>query len=495
MSFNSWIFLLFCPVVILVYYLLPHKARWAWLLAASYFFYMSWNPWLILLIISTTAVSYLSGILIGKSQSKAIRKTWLIITLVVCLGLLVFFKYFNFIIESVIQVLQAFSLPISSWSLDILLPIGISFYTFQTLSYVIDVYRGQYKAERHLGYYALFVSFFPQLVAGPIERPGDLIPQLKKEHHFDVDDFLVGFRIFVCGFFYKVCVADFLGIFVNKAFGSLDQATSLTVALASFLFCFQIYGDFNGYSEIATGTARMMGIHLTRNFDRPFMSLTYTEYFRRWHITLNRWFTYYLYIPLGGNRKGKARKILNIVIVFFLCGLWHGANWTYVLWGLNCAFWLIVEELFGPMLSSFFGKRGVDVNGKGMRIFRHAIFLIGLIPGGILFRSQSVQEVGVAFTRLFAGWTPSFFQTTFSVLGMGIAEAAIIIALIGFMEYLIRFSEINRDTVTTEGFTKMGVKRLTGHAGVLIMAIACVALLWVYALQTGGGSAFAYFQF
>ena len=495
MSFNSWIFLIFCPVVILVYYLLPHKVRWVWLLAASYFFYMSWNVWLVFLIFSTTAVSYLAGILIEKSNSTKVKKLWLILTLVVCLGLLVFFKYFNFLVGSVISVLQAFSLPISSWSLDILLPIGISFYTFQTLSYVIDVYRGKYKAEKHVGYYALFVSFFPQLVAGPIERPGDLIPQLKAEHHFDLDDFLIGFRIFVCGFFYKVCVADFLGIFVNKAFGSLSEATSLTIALASLLFCFQIYGDFNGYSEIATGTARMMGIRLTRNFNRPYMSLTYTEYFRRWHITLNRWFTYYLYIPLGGNRKGKFRKIINIIIVFFLCGLWHGANWTYVLWGLNCAFWLIMEEIFGPMLSSFFGKRGVDANGKGMRIFRHAIFLIGLIPGGILFRSQSIAEVGLAFQRLFTGWTPSFFQTTFAVLGMGVVEAIIVIALIGFMEYLITFSEINRDALTSERFSTMGAKKLVGHFAVMAAAIACIAFLWIYAVQNGGNSAFAYFQF
>ena len=289
MNFNSLHFLIFLIVVVLLYWLLPHKMRWALLLVASYYFYMSWNVWLVFLILGTTIVSYGAGILISKTNNGALKKFYLITTLVVCLGVLFFFKYFDFLMGSVIDFLNLFSMNLDDFALNLILPVGISFYTFQTLSYVIDVYAGKFEAEKHFGYYALFVCYFPQLVAGPIERPGDLLPQLKKEHKFSSDDMAAGLRIMLYGFFLKCVLADFFGIFVNNVFGNLDKANSLAVFSAGLLFVLQMFGDFAGYSLIATGTARMMGVKLSRNFDRPYLATSYTDNFQSCHIKLTPW--------------------------------------------------------------------------------------------------------------------------------------------------------------------------------------------------------------
>ena len=351
MNFNSLHFLVFLPIVLCGYWLLPFRARWAWLLAASYYFYMSWNAELFFLILTTTVVSYLASI--GIEKNPRFKKPLLILTLVVCLGILVYFKYTGFLMNSFYGLWNYFTGETRVFTLDILLPVGISFYTFQTLSYVIDVYRGEFPAERHFGYYALFVSYFPQLVAGPIESAKNLLPQLKKRHYANEADFMAGLRILLCGFFRKCVVADFCGIYVNRIFAQIREASALTIFFGGALFCIQMYCDFAGYSEIATGAARMMGIRLMRNFNRPYLSTSYAEFFRRWHISLNRWFTSYVYIPLGGSRYGKLRRMFNSTMVFFLCGLWHGANWTYVLWGLYAGFFVAVEGVLRKPFCSF----------------------------------------------------------------------------------------------------------------------------------------------
>ena len=247
MNFNSGAFLLFLPLVVLLYWLLPHKLRWIWLLAASYFFYMYWSPWLVVLLLVTTLVSY--GAALGMEKWPQRKKPLLWLTLIVCLGILAYFKYANFFLDTAYRIFGK-----SSPTLNILLPIGISFYTFQTLSYVIDVYRGDFKAERHLGYYALFVVYFPQLVAGPIENPRNLLPQLRAEHRANWDDFSAGIRLLLCGFFRKCVVADFCGIHVNAVFADIEHANALAIAGAGALFCIQMYCDFAGYSEIAQGS-------------------------------------------------------------------------------------------------------------------------------------------------------------------------------------------------------------------------------------------------
>ncbi|HIU01313.1 MAG TPA: hypothetical protein IAB64_04995 [Candidatus Coproplasma excrementavium] len=255
MNFNSLQFLIFLPVVLLMYWLLPHRLRWVLLLLASYYFYMSWNAWLVFAILGTTIISYLSAILIERTERRSLKKLFLVLMAIISLGLLVYFKYYNFLIQSAVDFLNLFRMNIESPSLDIILPVGISFYTFQTLSCVIDVYNGSLKAERHFGYYALYVSYFPQLVAGPIERAGDLLPQLKAEHFFSREDFESGFRILLVGFFRKCVVADFCSLFVNNVFANLGEATG-----------------------IAMGCARMMGVKLTRNFNRPYLAQSYTEF-------------------------------------------------------------------------------------------------------------------------------------------------------------------------------------------------------------------------
>ena len=394
MNFNSGAFLLFLPAVVLIYWLLPHKLRWLWLLAASYFFYMYWDPRLIVLLLATTLVSYLAALSMVRRPDR--KKPLLCLTLIVCLGLLGYFKYANFFLDTAFRLFGKKS-PV----LNILLPIGISFYTFQTLSYVIDVYRGDAPAETHLGYYALFVVFFPQLVAGPIENPRDLLPQLKAEHRFRREDFSAGIRLLLCGFFRKCVVADLCGIYVNAVFADMENANALAIAGAGALFCIQMYCDFAGYSEIAAGSARLMGVRLMRNFDRPYLSQSYSEFFRRWHISLNRWFTDYLYIPLGGSRKGLARKLLNTVIVFALCGLWHGASWTYVMWGLYAAFFVCLESLLKKPSGRAAERLSLDLANPVVKLVRRCYMFLIFLPAALLFRAVSVQQLGLIFTRLF----------------------------------------------------------------------------------------------
>lgn len=329
MLYNSVAFAVFLPIVFLIYWAIPHKFRWVLLLVASYYFYMSWDPKYVFLILMTTAISYFAAIGLEKAGSR--KKKWIMtIAAVVCLGVLFFFKYFNFFSQSVIGFLNLFSLKLSPLTLKVILPVGISFYTFQTLSYVIDVYRGNVKAEHHFGYYAAFISFFPQLVAGPIERVNSLLPQIKAEHKFDYEKASYGIKMMIWGYFKKLVIADTLSQYVSVVYDNPRQYQGFSLVIATLFFAFQIYCDFSGYSDIAIGTAKLLGIDLTTNFKSPYFSQSVKEFWSRWHISLSTWFRDYVYIPLGGNRVGKIRHSLNLIITFLVSGLWHGANWTYV---------------------------------------------------------------------------------------------------------------------------------------------------------------------
>ena len=499
MNFNSLAFLIFLPVVLLLYWVLPHKCRWVLLLVASYYFYMSWNPWLIFLILGTTLVSYLSARFMGMSKKTGWRRLWLILTIVVCIGALIFFKYFNFLIQSAIDFLNLFSLHIESFSLDIILPIGVSFYTFQTLSYVIDVYRGKFEAEKHIGYYALFVCYFPQLVAGPIERPKDLLPQLKQEHHFNWEDFGTGLRILLVGFFYKCAVADVFGIFVNRAFADISSGNTVSMFLTGFIFTIQMYCDFAGYSEIATGAARMMGVRLSRNFDRPYMCTSYGDFFRRWHITLTRWFTSYVYIPLGGNRKGTPRRIINTYIVFLLCGLWHGANWTYVIWGLYAATFMSLEILLAKPVTTLFQRLHIDVESPWMRVIRIILMYPILVPAALIFRSASIAQAGEVLTVLFTRWGfgIDYFSQVFTHLGLTAFGVVQILTLTVAEVEIWHYGEIGREE--KEDLSSMPEKRQRSLKAYRLIAAAfivvAIALSWVSLLGSGDSSAFQYFQF
>lgn len=336
MLFNSFAFAVFLPIVFVIYWALPHKFRWVLVLAASYYFYASWNAKYIFLILFTTVISYIAARLLEVANSRKKKRGILIGTVFLCLGILFFFKYFNFFIESVTAFLSLFSIQVSPVLLDILLPVGISFYTFQTLSYVIDVYKGNAPAEHHFGYYAAYISFFPQLVAGPIERTGNLLPQIKEEHKFDYYQATYGLKLMAWGYFKKVVIADTLSQYVSIVYDSPLEFHGFALILASVFFSIQIYCDFSGYSDIAVGTARLLGINLMTNFKSPYFSQSVKEFWSRWHISLSTWFRDYVYIPMGGNRVGKAHYIFNLLTTFLVSGLWHGANWTFLLWGGGC---------------------------------------------------------------------------------------------------------------------------------------------------------------
>lgn len=494
MNFNSLHFLIFLIVVLLLYWLLPHRMRWALLLVASYYFYMSWNVWLVFLILGTTIVSYGAGILISKTNNGALKKFYLITTLVVCLGVLFFFKYFDFLLGSVIDFLNLFSMNLDDFALNLILPVGISFYTFQTLSYVIDVYAGKFEAEKHFGYYALFVCYFPQLVAGPIERPGDLLPQLKKEHKFSSDDMAAGLRIMLYGFFLKCVLADFFGIFVNNVFGNLDKANSLAVFSAGLLFVLQMFGDFAGYSLIATGTARMMGVKLSRNFDRPYLATSYTDFFHRWHITLTRWFTDYLYIPLGGSRKGKARRIFNTFIVFFLCGLWHGANWTYVIWGLWIACLISLESLLKKPLKNLCEKHKINVDGTMFVLARRLLMWVSLALASIIFRSVSVNQLGEAYSVLFTKFD-NYFSGAVTCLGLTPIRLLLITLITAGMCMLWKFAEGAQPTDKPALLPAAEISAYSQKVSVYFYVIFSIAVFWFMLLASQSSSGFLYFQF
>jgi len=338
------------------------------LLLASYYFYMAWQPAYALLILFTTAVSYGTALLMAREKRQEHRRWYLLGALVVCLGILGIFKYFNFFSTSLQSVSAFLGVSWDSPFLHLLLPIGVSFYTFQTLSYVIDVYRGVQVPERHFGIYALYVSFFPQLVAGPIERPGNLLPQFRERFSFEPGRVTDGLKLMLWGFFKKVVIADNLAVAVDTVYGDPTRFTGLPLIVATVFFAFQIYCDFSGYSDIAIGSAQVMGFKLVDNFNRPYAARSIADFWRRWHISLSSWFRDYVYIPLGGNRVPPLRHGLNVLIVFLLSGLWHGAAWTFVVWGGLHGVYLVVGNLTHSL-------RAQTASALGLTRFPHILAL------------------------------------------------------------------------------------------------------------------------
>ena len=341
MLFNSLEFIIFFPIVVAAYFALNPKYRWILLLLASYYFYMCWNYKYIVLIMFSTVVDYCSGILMYRTNKTGLRKLLLLASLTTNLGLLFFFKYFNFFGETVNYFFERFNIFAEVPAYSFLLPVGISFYTFQTLSYTIDIYRKKQTPEYHFGRFALFVSFFPQLVAGPIERSVNLIPQFRQDFKFDYERVRDGILFMVWGFFKKVVIADRLAEYVNLVYNNPTESEGFQNIIATFFFSIQIYCDFSGYSDIAIGAALILGYRLMTNFRRPYFALNIREFWQRWHISLSTWFRDYVYISLGGNRVVKWRWFYNLFITFLVSGLWHGANWTFVIWGALHGFYLI----------------------------------------------------------------------------------------------------------------------------------------------------------
>lgn len=357
MLFNSTDFLLFFPLVTIIYYIIPHKLRYLWLLACSYYFYMCWNPKYIILLLFSTVVTYLSGLIIEWLKRSELDDAHKIIgknccvagSFVLNLSLLGFFKYFDLFVGSLSYVLGLLHIRLSIPSFDLLLPVGISFYTFQALSYTMDVYRDDIYAEKNFFKYALFVSFFPQLVAGPIERSKNLLIQINEKHPLKYENVRDGLFLIFWGYFLKLVLADRIAIVVDTVYDNPATYGGFYLIVATVLFAFQILCDFNGYTTIARGAAQIMGFRLMENFNAPYFADNVADFWRRWHISLTSWFKDYLYIPLGGNRKGKLRKYLNIMIVFTVSGLWHGASFSFVLWGGLNGLYQVIGEILKPV--------------------------------------------------------------------------------------------------------------------------------------------------
>ena len=401
MLFNSLQFLVFSPIVVFLYFLFPSKYRWILLLGASYYFYMCWKPEYVILIILSTLIDYFAGQQIYKSKTKIRKKIFLTISLISNLGILAAFKYFNFFSDSLRLLFEQFSIDMSLPVLSVLLPVGISFYTFQTLSYTIDIYRGEIKPQKHLGIFAVYVSFFPQLVAGPIERAKNLLPQFFEKHNFDYRRVSDGLKLMLWGFYKKLVIADGVALAVNKAFSNPDEQTGATLVLATFLFAFQIFCDFSGYSDIAIGAAQVLGFRLMTNFKRPYHARSISDFWSRWHISLSTWFRDYLYIPLGGNRVKIPRWYLNVFIVFLVSGLWHGANWTFVIWGGLHGLYLIFSLITKDFRKKVLLFTHLD-KLKRLHSLIQVVFTFILVNiGWIFFRANNLSDVKIIFGKIY----------------------------------------------------------------------------------------------
>lgn len=413
MLFNSIAFLLFFPILCALYFCIPAsqlRLRNLLLLVASYYFYMNWDPAYALLLLTSTVITYLAALGIGYFKEKRKKKICLVSSLVLNLAILFLFKYFNFLAMNIETALQASGFAVNMPKFALLLPVGISFYIFQALGYSIDVYRGTVKIERDFPTYALFVSFFPQLVAGPIERSQNLLPQFKQQHRFDYDAVMSGVKLMVWGYFMKLVLADRCGIYVDTIFNNVDKHNGGSYLVASLLFPFQIYGDFAGYSLIAIGVARVLGFRLMENFHRPYFACTIGEFWHRWHISLSTWFKDYVYIPLGGNRVGKLRNYFNLLITFVVSGIWHGANWTFLCWGTIHGILLCLEKAFGISKQKYTGAK---------KSFHWAATFVLVCFAWILFRANNLSDAVSVVTGIFTNLgTPKPEYANFMAIGL-----------------------------------------------------------------------------
>ncbi len=434
MLFNSLNFLFFFIIVTWLYFAIPYNRRWLLLLISSCYFYMAFVPIYILILGFTIVIDYFAGLYIENAEGRQ-RKTFLIISLIANIGVLAVFKYYNFLNHNFSFLMHGFGLTNPIPYLSLLLPIGLSFHTFQAMSYTIEIYRGIQKAERHFGIYALYIMFYPQLVAGPIERPQNLIHQFREKYDFDYNRVTSGLRLMVWGLFKKVVIADRLAIVVDTVYNNPQHYNSLSLILATIFFAFQIFCDFSGYSDMAIGAARIMGFKLMTNFNKPYHSKSIHDFWRRWHISLSSWFKDYLYISLGGNRVTIPRWYLNLFIVFLVSGLWHGANWTFIIWGALHGFYLIfalITKNLRKKLSELFYFDKIP-------FFSVLITFVLVNLAWIFFRANDLHSAFYILKHIFTGLPDLFHkllnrQSVFESYGLSNQDLIISAALIIFLE-------------------------------------------------------------
>ncbi len=477
MLFNSFHFVAFFIIVTSIYFALPNKFRVLFLLAASCYFYMVFVPIYILILAFTIIIDYYAGIYLEKFQGSK-RKWFLIASLVANIGVLAFFKYYNFFIDNTFLLLHGLGYKGSIPYLSILLPIGLSFHTFQAMSYTIEVYRGNQKAEKQFDVYALYVMFYPQLVAGPIERPQHIIWQLKKEHKFDYTMVVSGLRLMLWGAFKKIVIADRLAPHVNEVYDHLSRYSGVSLILATIFFSIQIYCDFSGYSDIAIGAARLMGIDLMKNFDRPYSSKDFSEFWRRWHISLSSWFRDYLYFPLGGNRVSIPRMYFNLLFVFLVSGLWHGASWNFVIWGALHGFYLIISLL----TKNFRTKLITTLSLDKMPVILNALNIIIVFSlttfAWIFFRAKTFSDAIYVVTHLFHS------NGLLGIGSMTVLSFDIVVVSIAIME-LVQYWHTRNNIVNF----------LTKQPQLVRWTVYSMVAMAIIFLGNFGSEKFIYFQF
>ena len=477
MLFNSFEFAIFLPIMALAFYACKHSLRWIPMLLGSYVFYMWWNPSYILLIVASTVVDYFVALRLASESDIGKRKRYLALSLIFNLGLLFTFKYFNFFIDNVNQLATLTGIDHQFKNSSLLLPVGISFYTFQTLSYSIDVYRRKLEPEPHFGRFALYVSFFPQLVAGPIERAVNLLPELRKRVAIDPDQIAVGLKLIVWGLFTKMVIADRLADYVNRIYGDVEGQTGTTLLVATYFFAFQIFCDFSGYSNIAIGTARLFGVRLMQNFNLPYLATGISDFWSRWHISLSTWFRDYVYFPLGGSRVSILRWMLNISVVFVVSGVWHGANWTFVVWGAIHACLYFLERLFKPVSDRLGKLHGIPrlIAHVGCVLLTFHVVLLAWV----FFRAQSLGQGVTIISKILTEFGESLH------IGSSSVEFALSAASILFLVVI----QISQYTKVAPFYGVRGrFPLLWSWVGTLLLALGVLLL-------GKSNSDFIYFQF
>lgn len=484
MLFNSIEFLIFFPIVAILYFLTPSKYKWTLLLSVSYYFYMSWKPQYIIFMLLTTIVVYLSGIKIENSRTQKQKNIFLTMCLAINLGVLFLFKYFNFFNNSLEQLAAYFNIKYSIPDFSFLLPIGISFYTFQALSYIIDVYRGNIKAEHHFGIFSLYVSFFPQIASGPITRADKLIPQFYENHRFDYKRVTDGLKIMAWGFFKKVVIADRIAILVNTVYNNPYSYYGFPLILATIAFTIQIYCDFSGYSDIAIGCAKVMGFDLMKNFEAPYFSKSISEFWRRWHISLSSWLRDYVYISLGGSRTSKIKWYRNLLLTFFVSGLWHGANWTYVVWGLLHGIYQVISKLTYKIRNRFVSTIGLDKKPKLYGLIQIVIVFCLVSFAWIFFRANSLSDAVYIISNLFKGLSIESLNS--AIINLGLGKIDLIILFISILAlFTVDFMSLKKDVLQS----------LSNKPVVIRWAVYYILITSILAFGMYGYKEFIYIQF
>ncbi len=494
MLFNSIDFLIFFPIVVLIYFVVPKKVRYIWLLIASCYFYMCWNAKYMLLLATSIVTTWLAGWLISIFKKTIHKKIAIFGCIGVNLAILFFFKYFDFFLNSLNRVLGVFNIQALEKPFDLLLPVGISFYTFQALGYIIDVYRGRIESEKNILRYALFVSFFPQLVAGPIERSENLLKQVREVHTkkvWNYENVTKGLTLMVWGLFVKMVISDRVAILVNNVFDNFFMHGTVALLAGAIGFAIQIYCDFMGYSTIAVGAAKVMGFTLMENFETPYFSKSISEFWRRWHISLSSWFRDYVYIPLGGNRCSRMRKYFNLMVTFGVSGLWHGANWTYVAWGLLHGVFQVVGDVTRPIRQKIYEKGHVKTESFSFKLAQVVSTFLLVDFAWIFFRAGSIGQAVDYCKRIFTKWDPwSLFNGEIYTLGLDRQEFNILIVsvVILLLVDLLRYFKKQDITVFLEN------QCIWFRWSVVILLIGAIIVFGIYGIKFDS-SQFIYFQF